>query len=396
MSLASMSPLREPDQSINFMLPSTTLDQDSFSFLLAPPQPYQIKSENFPFQVLQHPQFHQKELFFLAEKPEIVEPKIIRKVEKKVKKDKNLRKNSYLSSKFENIIKKMDKSNNSTLLEICIQKKYQKPVKLVQKETMLKSKSSIDSFHSTEPLSNSYIEPICASIMDANMFLKPTSHNDEELPIYTCQQCQCRGQTYRQVPLYQPLAPDVIYCENIKPQNKEIIHNVIRNAMKYEEISNPKKKKTRKNLTYYENYSNKASMKNFPKIFGQTVIRFITQDLFTNQSDVDKIYRKYGFNENDVIAFKNWADSNKNNYISLPVFRNVWLGIGNEDENERIFGRMLTELTGIFLYGEAFSYFLNSFGGKFRNSDVVMQYLDCIPIFIKGFNNPQYFLSLTA
>lgn len=137
-----------------------------------------------------------------------------------------------------------------------------------------------------------------------------------------------------------------------------------------------------------------VSAKNFPKILGQTVIRFIMDDLFTNRNAIKEIYKKFNVWENETFdEFKLWVKGMYLKYTNIPVFRKVWL---QEFENmkENKFCYILTEMTKIFLYKESYNYFISNSGKKFKNFRVVGKYLKCIPIFIQGISQPKFFTSM--
>ena len=137
-----------------------------------------------------------------------------------------------------------------------------------------------------------------------------------------------------------------------------------------------------------------VSAKNFPKILGQTVIRFVMDDLFTNRNAIKDIYKKYNVWENETYdEFKLWVKGMYLKYTNIPIFRKVWLQeFGNVKEDK--FCYILTEMTKNFLYKESYNYFLSHSGTKFKNFSVVGKYLKCIPIFIQGISQPKYFTSM--
>ena len=137
-----------------------------------------------------------------------------------------------------------------------------------------------------------------------------------------------------------------------------------------------------------------VSAKNFPKILGQTVIRFVMDDLFANRNAIKDIYIKYNVWENETFdEFKLWVKEMYSKYTNIPVFRKVWLQeFGNVKEDK--FCYILTEMTKKFLYKESYNYFISNSGTKFKNFSVVEKYLKCIPIFIQGISQPKYFTSM--
>ena len=130
--------------------------------------------------------------------------------------------------------------------------------------------------------------------------------------------------------------------------------------------------------------------RNFPKIFGLTVAKFIQEDLFGDKQKLKAIYEKFGlFEKQSIVQFKNWIkECISPEYTKLAIFRKVWKQEFLNDF-ERKFAAVLTELTKLFLIQEAYGYFIRNFGGKFKNKAVVLEYLKCIPIFMQGINEPE-------
>lgn len=135
--------------------------------------------------------------------------------------------------------------------------------------------------------------------------------------------------------------------------------------------------------------NNKA--KNFQKIFGQAVVRFILYNKFSKKSQMCQIYQTSGLkDEKSIMIFKDWVIDISRRYISLEMFRKVWLG-KFQGFVERKFAEILTKFTKIFLFEEALQYFKE---GKFKNPEVLGKYLECIEIFKSGFEKPENFTTL--
>ena len=135
--------------------------------------------------------------------------------------------------------------------------------------------------------------------------------------------------------------------------------------------------------------NNKA--KNFQKIFGQAVVRFILYNEFSKKSQMCQIYQASGLkDEKTIMIFKDWVISISRSYIRLEMFRKVWLG-NFQNFVDRKFAEILTKFTKIFLFEECLDYFK---GGKFKDQKVVEKYLECIEIFKSGFERPENFTSL--
>lgn len=140
----------------------------------------------------------------------------------------------------------------------------------------------------------------------------------------------------------------------------------------------------------YHNPNDGQLARNFPKIFGLTVVRFIQEDLFDDKKQLKLSYEKCGFlDKQSIVQFKNWIkECISSEYTKLAIFRKVWKQEFLNDF-ERKFANLLTELTKLFLIQEAYGYFIRSFGRKFKNRTVVLEYLKCIPIFMQGINEPE-------
>lgn len=134
--------------------------------------------------------------------------------------------------------------------------------------------------------------------------------------------------------------------------------------------------------------------RNFPKIFGQTVIRFIKDDLFSDKPLMRAIYDQHDLN--DLIQeFKEWVGTLFSHYTTLPFFRKVWT-FSFEKPRDKKFAEVLKEFTRLFLHREAYLYLIENSGKKFRNHDVVKEYMKCIPIFMQGVCCPENFNGLKS
>jgi len=138
--------------------------------------------------------------------------------------------------------------------------------------------------------------------------------------------------------------------------------------------------------------------KNFPKIFGRAVIRFIKEDLFSNKAAMRSIYEDSGLLENESMGrFIEWINSIAEEYGKLSIFRKVWLQ-DYEKDCEKQYSKALTEFTRMFLYQECYYYLIKNSGKdkRFQNCLVVEEYLKCIPVFIQGVNHPKGFQGLKS
>jgi len=133
--------------------------------------------------------------------------------------------------------------------------------------------------------------------------------------------------------------------------------------------------------------------KNFPKIFGPTVIRFILKDLFSDKAAMHDIYENFAIiDEFSMKNFKNWVNAINSHYTNINMYRKVWL-LDFKEEKDRIFSNILTEFTKLFLYTESYYYFIVNSGSKFKNAE---EYLKYLPIFTKGVNQPGNFRSIAG
>jgi len=133
--------------------------------------------------------------------------------------------------------------------------------------------------------------------------------------------------------------------------------------------------------------------RNFPKILGQAVIKFIKEQLFSDKLAVQNIYDEHGLQEQKPMAhFLEWINSIYCQYTSFSMLRKVWLQ-NFERQKERNFAEVLTELTSLFLHQESYYYLIKN-SGRFRNPFAVEEYMKCIPIFIQGVNHPLNFTGL--
>jgi len=152
--------------------------------------------------------------------------------------------------------------------------------------------------------------------------------------------------------------------------------------------------------TENQSYSNsnigniKHKAKNFQKIFGQTVIRFIVFDQFSYKAPIRRLYDAYGLKDQaSLMSFKDWVLLMNRFYISLSMFRRIWLG-QFQSPVDRFYAEILTKATEIFLFGECYEYFKGNFAKKFKDKIVLEKYLDCIQKFKNGFKNPEKLVSL--
>lgn len=134
--------------------------------------------------------------------------------------------------------------------------------------------------------------------------------------------------------------------------------------------------------------------RNFPKIFGQTVIRFIKDDLFSDTFMMHAIYDQYDLNDS-IQEFKDWVSCLNSQYTTLPFFRRVWSS-NFRDQRDKRFAEILKEFTRLFLHREAYAYLIGNSGKKFRNHEVLKEYLKCVPIFLQGICSPESFHGLKS
>ena len=138
--------------------------------------------------------------------------------------------------------------------------------------------------------------------------------------------------------------------------------------------------------------NNKA--KNFQKIFGQAVIRFIIYNKFSKKSSMLQLYEDSGLqSQKSIISFQEWIVSMGQSYSSLQMFRKVWLGYF-QSFVDRKFAEILTKFTKLFLYEECLNYFTKNEGERFKDPQVLEKYTECIAIFKRGFQEPEKFISL--
>ena len=134
--------------------------------------------------------------------------------------------------------------------------------------------------------------------------------------------------------------------------------------------------------------------RNFPKIFGQTVIRYIEGDIFSDKSLMRAIYDRYHLNDS-IEEFKEWVGTLFSQYTTLPFFRKVWTCSFVKPKDKK-FAEVLKEFTRLFLHREAYLYLIENSGKKFRNHNVIKEYMKCIPIFMQGVCFPENFRGLKS
>ena len=131
--------------------------------------------------------------------------------------------------------------------------------------------------------------------------------------------------------------------------------------------------------------------RNFQKIFGQAVVRFILYNKFSKKSEMSEIYQTSWLkDEKTIMIFKDWVISISGSYISLEMFRKVWLG-NFQNFVDRKFAEILTKFTKMFLFEGCLDYFK---GGNFKDQKVLEKYLECIEIFKSRFKRPEKFTTL--
>lgn len=150
-----------------------------------------------------------------------------------------------------------------------------------------------------------------------------------------------------------------------------------------------------------KNGNKKYLGKNFPIIFGNSIVKIlmlkcncISKDVFDtifNRIFLDSDYKpkyddflSYINEENYAIKFRN-----------IKFFKEVWL---NDDSNDNItiknYKKFIREICQYFLENVAFFYFTSNFYTKQLMQERIIEYLKFIPVFLRGTYLPEDFNSL--
>ena len=280
---------------------------------------------------------------------------------------------------FNNKIKKVMKSGNSSILEVFVAKSEIRKQDDICANSIIHDDKDIFLYLAplTEltPLSNNKFNQTSVSDSqilvenDSNQLKKRKSFNNSDFeyylennsPLNNSKNC-CRLRKSKKL--------------NVKTENKlttEISDSIHRTSIK------------KSNVTI------NIKARNFQKIFGQAVVRFIIYNKFSKKSQMSQIYQTSGLKDKKTIMiFKDWVISIRSSYNSLEMFRKVWLG-NFQNFVDRKFAEILTKFTKIFLFEECLDYFK---GGQFKDQKVLMKYLECIEIFKSRFKRPENFTKL--
>lgn len=147
-----------------------------------------------------------------------------------------------------------------------------------------------------------------------------------------------------------------------------------------------------------ENTSSQYAYKNFPRILGQTIIRKLLQEKSTLRRKLSELVekKKPSFTAQQL---RDWLKKEElfKKYITLSSFRIVWDPLSNkkkllQDADE---GKceMLTEITKYFLAEEAYTSLIKESCNNKRNF-CIESYLEVIPLFLRGIENPSSFRNL--
>lgn len=148
--------------------------------------------------------------------------------------------------------------------------------------------------------------------------------------------------------------------------------------------------------------------RNTPKIFGQRIIKMIKTHFFSGENELSNcFYEEYrqlkqerqDFQLNDSLKpknFLNWIDKKKlmEEYVNLKCFRDIWTKNPNLDFKEDLFRRVLTRMTRIFFEEYAYFTLIKNDGIKKINEEKIDTYIDMIPKFLYGLDNPALFTQL--
>lgn len=170
---------------------------------------------------------------------------------------------------------------------------------------------------------------------------------------------------------------------------------------------------TTKNKKNKNNEEKKYQGKNFPKIFGQKIIKIILKSEINGEiwsllkiefeklkDKMPEISQKLSFQYFALDSFKRWAGRLQNKYTSLPAFRRYWSkSIETLDFKEILFRKCLKKITKKFLREDAYRWiidnqFRNQGQKKFKKSKI-NEYLRMIPKFEKGIHDPENFRSIS-
>ena len=145
-------------------------------------------------------------------------------------------------------------------------------------------------------------------------------------------------------------------------------------------------------------------VKNFSKIMGQKCITLILNGFFEKElwslfrKEYEKLMEEKGNVGQKVTLedFKQWAKGYKEQYIKLKVFREIWGDQGEGDFNETLFRRCLTKITKLFLEEYYYKLLIDNAGPKkIQKVSRIESFMDMIPKFLRGIDNPGNFTNLS-
>lgn len=146
------------------------------------------------------------------------------------------------------------------------------------------------------------------------------------------------------------------------------------------------------------NSSSQYAYKNFPRILGQTVIRKLLQEKSTLRKKLNELIIKKK-SEFTAQQFRDWLKKEElfKKYITLANFRIIWDPISNKknfllDSDDKKC-EILTEITKFFLAEEAYTTLIKESCNNKRNLSIE-SYLEIIPVFLAGIENPSNFKNL--
>lgn len=188
--------------------------------------------------------------------------------------------------------------------------------------------------------------------------------------------------------------PKKLYDNINVEENKELIY--FKTSLIIRE-KNIRKKKTFQKSKY--------SHKNFIQLIGKTIISNISsENLFSHSIKVDFLKRKYeniiypnNFEEYSTDEkFKNWITEHnlRKKYVNLFNFRKIWIIDGTNSWNDQHFSQVLKNITKYFLENECTYYLISLLRDRKFKMYNLESYLSCIPIFLRGIENPEKFNSI--
>jgi len=148
--------------------------------------------------------------------------------------------------------------------------------------------------------------------------------------------------------------------------------------------------------------SAKHRHKNCPKLFGRAFFNLVLNNKefktkYLQKTDFSKKIEEISYPKNVEINlndFYNWIKKEKFNekYTNLKVFRDIWSWRSDSNENwlEKHYKYYLSKLMKIFFENYAYTYIITSNIQHENGND----YINFIPKFLNGIENPQNFCSL--